>query len=204
MKNYTAIILIVCLLVPISPAPAQDFASNPTAWVFIGLATGATTTVGPIVWTQTCREGMFHYVIKGYNGGTPVGRFLTGAASISTTALTNGSSLSEGVTAATSAPSIPGIPLAVTLSAIAREGWIFVYGASGDLKSINVIGQEGNPSVSSPPTLYRATGVFSDLGTNLPLLRAQLTVYDTLTATSASAQAFTSGTLLEGWCRNGN
>jgi len=173
-------------------------------WLFLGSATGAATTVGPIIWTATCREEVFHYIIKGYNGGTPIGRFLTGVASISTTALTNGSNLSQNFAAPTSAPSIPGIPLATTTSNIPREGWIYVYGASGDLKSINIQGQNGSLAVASPPSIFIAAGAFSDLGTNLPLLRAQITVYDTLLTTTPSAQAFNTGTLLEGWCRNGD
>jgi hypothetical protein len=188
-----------------SAVTRAKLAADAKNWTSLGTpVTGATTTVGPLVWTATCQEFRFHYLIKGYNGGTPVGRFLMGVGSISTTALTNGSSLSEGVTAPTSAPSIPGIPLAVTLSSIGREGWIFVYGASGNLKNIEILGQNGTPSISSPPTMFRAAGVFSDLSTNLTILRAQLTVYDTLTATSVSAQAFTTGTTLEGWCRNGD
>lgn len=178
---------------------------NPTtAWTFLGTATGAATTVGPVIWTGTYQQLMIAYIIKGYSGGTPVGRILFGAASISTTGLTNGSSLSEGVTAPTSAPSIPGCPLAVTLSAIARQGWIWVDGASGSLKSYEILGQNGNPAVGTPPTLYRAAGVFSDLGTNLPLQRAQLTVYDTLIATTVSANSFLTGTYLSVWGRNNN
>jgi hypothetical protein len=147
-------------------------------WQFLGTATGAAVTVGPVVWTGTFQQFLIHYLIKGYNGGTPVGRILVGAASISTTAATNGSSLSEGVTAPTSAPSIPGCPLAVTLSAIARQGVIHIDGASGSFKSYEILGQNGNPAVATPPTMFRAAGVFSDLGTNLPLQRAQLSVYD--------------------------
>lgn len=171
-------------------------------WQFLGTATGATTTVGPVVWTGTFTQFMVDYWIAGYNGGTPVGRLLFGAASISTTALTNGSSLSEGVTAPTAAQSIPGCPLAVTLSAIARGGTVHVRGASGALKTYEILGGNGNASVSVARTLFRAAGSFSDLGTNLPLQRMQLTVYDTLTATSASAQTFTSGTYLTVWGRN--
>lgn len=177
-------------------------ATDAKGWAFLGTATGATTTVGPVIWTGQFRQFRVSYFIAGYNGGTPVGRLLIGSASISTTALNNGSNLSEQSAAPTSAPSIPGMPLAVTLSNIAREGTVFIDGASGSLKSLNCVGQNGNPSVAAPPTIFHAAGAFSDLGTNLLLLRAQLTVYDTLVATAVSAQTFTSGTYLSIWGRN--
>lgn len=177
-------------------------ATDAKGWAFLGTATGATTTVGPVIWTGQFRQFMVSYVISGYNGGTPVGRLLIGTASISTTALTNGSNLSEQSAAPTSAPSIPGMPLAVTLSNIARAGNVFIDGATGLFKSLNCIGQNGTPSVSTPPTLFRAAGSFSDLGLNPLLLRAQLTVYDTLVATAASAQTFSAQTYLSVWGRN--
>jgi hypothetical protein len=171
-------------------------------WTFLGTATGATTTVGPIIWPGQFRQYMAKYTIAGYNGGTPVGRFLCGPGTPSTTALTNGSNISENFAAPTGTPSIPGIPLAVTLTAIARSGWIFIDGASGSLKTIHVIGQNGNPAVATPPTIFNAAGVFSDLSTNLLLQQAQLTVYDTLLTTAARAQTFTAGPTLTIWGRN--
>jgi hypothetical protein len=163
--------------------------------VTLGTATGATTTVGPVTWTGTYGTLIYEYIVAGYNGGTPVGRILMGAASISTTALTNGNSMSEGIAGTlTNALSIPGAPLAVTLSNIGRCGTMTVRGASGALKSYEIIGGNGTLSVSAARTLFRSAGTFSDLSTNLPIQRAQLTVYDTLTATAASAQTFTTGT----------
>jgi hypothetical protein len=186
-----------------NPARAA-LAADAKGWSFLGSATGSAVTIGPVVWAGSFRELMIKYTIKGYNGGTPVGRILFGVGSISTTALTNGSNISEGVTAPSACASIPGCPLAVSLTNIGRDGWIFVDGASGDLKSYHIIGQNGSPSVSSPPSLFRGTGSFSDLSTNLLLQRAQLTVYDTLVATAASSTAFTSGTTLWVWGRNGD
>ena len=172
-------------------------------WAFLGTATGATTTVGPVIWTGTYQQIMVKYLIRGYNVGTPVGRLLTGAASISTTAATNGSRLREGVgTENVTSVSKPGIPLAITLTAIQRGGYAIIDGSSGQLKEIDIQGHNGNPSVATPPTLFVAAGFFSDLGTNLPLQRAQLTVYDTLIATTVSSQTFTSGTYLACWGRN--
>jgi hypothetical protein len=165
--------------------------------VTLGTANGATTTVGPVTWTGTFNELIINYEITGYNGATPVGRILVGAASISTTALTNGTSASEGIAGTlTNSLSIPGAPLAVTLSAIGRSGTMNIRGRSGALKRYEIIGQNGNASVSAASTLYRAVGNFSDLGTNLPIQRAQLTVYDGLTQTAASAQTFTAGTTI--------
>jgi hypothetical protein len=171
-------------------------------WQFLGTATGNGVTVGPVIWTGTFQQFMVDYHIAGYNGGTPVGRLLFGAASISTTALTNGTGIRESVAAATAAISIPGIPLAVTLSNIARSGTVFVRGASGALKTYEVTGSNGNPSVSVARTTFEGSGSFSDLGTNLPLQRMQLSVYDTLVATALSAQTFTAGTYLTVWGRN--
>ena len=177
----------------------------PKGWTFLGTATGATTTVGPVIWAGTFKQLMIIYWIQGYNGGTPVGRIQLGAAAISTTALNNSFSISEGVTAPSTgagATAIPGCPLAVTLSAIGRGGTIMVDGVSGGVKSLEIHGRNVTPSVASAPTLFRGASFFSDLGTNLPIQRAQLTVYDTLTATAPSAQTFTAGTYLSVWGRN--
>lgn len=174
-------------------------------WSFIGTSTASAVTVGPVTTTGTFRQFMIKYVIAGYSGGTPVGRFLCGNGTPSTTALTNSFSISEGVTAPTTgagATAIPGIPLAVTLSAIGRSGTIIVDGASGSLKVIDVIGNEGTPSVATAPTLFRGSSFFSDLGTNLVLKQFQLTVYDTLTAVAASTRTFNTGTYIIVWGRN--
>jgi hypothetical protein len=181
----------------------QNMDTDAKGWAFLGTATGATTTVGPVIWSGIYRQLMIYYVIAGYNGGTPIGRLLTGAASISTTALTNGNGLIEdsGAKNATSI-SVPGCPLAVTASLIARSGVAFIDGASGSLKQYHIVGNEGNPAVGTSPTLFRGESFFSDLGTNLPLQRAQLTVYDTLIATAVSAQTFIAGTYLAVWGRN--
>lgn len=171
-------------------------------WQFLGSATGATTTVGPVVWTGQFQQYLFEYLITGYNGATPVGRVLCGASSISTTAATNGNGLMEGGTPNATSVSVPGCPLAVTLSAIARQGWGFISGASGSLKQITIVGMNGNPAAATSPVIFNGRSFFTDLGTNPLLQRLQLTVYDTLTATSVSAQTFTSGTFIKVWGRN--
>jgi hypothetical protein len=171
-------------------------------WTFLGTISGTGVTVGPLVfppgdWQQIYGE----YIIGGYNGGTPVGRLLCGSASISTTALTNGNRLSENdVTNATSV-SVPGCPLAVALSSIARMGHFYISGASGSLKQIRIDGMSGNPAVATSPADFHAKSFFSDLGTNLLIKRLQLTVYDTLIATAASVQTFTATTALWAWGR---
>lgn len=195
-----------CATVSVSNGiPRTTLDATAKGWQFIGTATGATTTVGPVITTSTFQQYMVKYQIKGYNGGTPVGRFLCGNTTPSTTALTNSFAISEGVTAPSTgagATAIPGLPLAVTLSNIQRSGTIFIDGASGAVKVIDVIGNEQTPSVATAPTLFRGASFFSDLGTNLPLKQFQLTVYDTLTAVAASAQTFVSGTYLTIWGRN--
>ena len=181
---------------------ASMFTSQP-GWRFLGTATGATTTVGPVVWTGTYQQFMVKYIIAGYNGGTPVGRILFGAASISTTAATNATTLQTGsTTPVTTAVSIPGAPLASLLAAIRRSGTMFVDGASGSFKTYEILGQSGDPSVSSVPVRFTAAGQFSDLGSDLPLQRMQLTVYDTLTTTTVSSQTFLTGTYISVWGKN--
>lgn len=180
-------------------ASRANLSADARGWSFLGSATGATTTVGPVIWTGTFSELEIKYWIAGYNGGTPVGRCLLGSAAISVTALTNSFSLSEGVTAPTTglgATAVPGCPLAVTLSSIGRGGIIRIDGASGAVKEMLIEGRNVTPAVASAPTLFRGASFFSDLGTNLPIQRAQLSVYDTLTAVAVSAQTFTAGTYL--------
>lgn len=189
----------------VTGAQLATFMSANSGWRFLGTATGAAVTVGPVVWAGTFLQYMIKYWIAGYNGGTPVGRILLGSASISTTGLTNSFAVSEGVTAPTTgsgAGAVPGCPLAVTLSAIGRGGWVFVDGVSGGVKELVIQGRNVVPAVASIPTLFRGVSFFSDLGTNLVLQRAQLSVYDTLTAAALSAQTFTSGTYLSVWGRN--
>jgi len=171
-------------------------------WTFLGTSSGTGVTVGPLVWTGSFQQIYFEYIIGGYNGGTPIGRLLCGAASISTTALTNGNGLMSGATLDATSVSKPGCPLAVTASAIARQGRGWISGASGALKQIDIIGKNGNPAVATSPTLFQAASFFSDLGTNLLIQRLQLTVYDTLIATAASAQTFTATTAIWAWGRN--
>lgn len=185
------------------PRTALD--STGKGWQFLGTATGSGVTVGPVTTTGTFQQYMIRYQIKGYSGGTPVGRFLCGNTTPSTTALTNSFKVSEDLTAASSgagATAIPGLPLAQTLSNTQRSGTIFIDGASGAVKVLDVFGNEQTPSVSSTPTLFRGASFFSDLGTNLPLKQFQLTVYDTLTAVAASSNTFVTGTYLTVWGRN--
>jgi hypothetical protein len=167
--------------------------------VLLGKASGATTTVGPITWTGTFASFQFEYFIAGYNGGTPVGRFLVGDAAIATTSGCNGNRLAENyVVNATASTTVPGVPLAVTLSSISRAGYGWILGDSGQPKHIIIEGHEGNAAVGTAPTIFSARSFFSS-GTNLPLKRAQLTVYDTNQASAVSAQTFTAGTFLRIW-----
>jgi hypothetical protein len=182
-------------------------------WAFCGTTNGAVSELTVVNASTccngtTCREFMLHYLIVGYSAGA-VGRLLMGPGTPSTTAATNGSGLREVTTAtatdvSTAAVSIPGIPLAITVTAIARDGWIMIDGASGSLKSININGLDGNPSVSAAPTIFQGVGWFSDLSTNLPLQQFTLGVYATLATTALAATTFAAGTRLDVWGRNGN
>lgn len=167
--------------------------------VYLGRKTGTGVTVGPLIWLEIFEWILFKYKIGGYNGGTPVGRVLCGAAAPSTTALTNGNTLIEGVTLNITSLSKPGIPLAVTLSNVPRSGWGTIHGESGALKEIEVFGMSGTPAVGTAPLTLHARSFFSDLGTNLAIKQLQLTVYDTLITTAASAQTFIATTYIEAW-----
>lgn len=174
-------------------------------WQLIGSSVSAGGSNPSVTTTGTFRQFMIFYQIVGYSGGTPVGRFLCGNTTPSISARTNSFSLSEGVSAPSTASgltAIPGVPLAVTLSNIGRSGTISVDGPSGSPKTINIIGNEGIPSVSTAPTLFRGSSFFSDLSTDLPLKQFQLIVYDTLTATAVSSNTFTAGTYIIVWGRN--
>lgn len=168
-------------------------------WKFLGTASGSGVTVGPVVWFENYSFFFFSYVITGYAGGSPIGRFLIGPGAPSTTGLTNGNKIIEDVTVNATSVSVPGMPLAATSSNIARSGWGHILGNSGALKQIASCGMNGNPSAATSPISLIGRSFFSDLSTNLPIKQAQLTVYDTLIATAASATAFTANTQLWIW-----
>lgn len=167
--------------------------------VYLGKVTGTGVTVGPLSWNELFDHIIFEYQIGGYNGGTPVGRLLCANGAITTTGLTNGSGLLEGATVNNTSISKPGVPLAVTLSNIARSGWGVIRGVSGALKQIDIQGMSGNPAVGTAPSIFAARSFFSDLGTNLPIKNIQLSVYDTLITTAVSTQTFTATTFIRAW-----
>lgn len=167
--------------------------------VYLGRKTGTGVTVGPLIWLENFEFILWKYQIGGYNGGTPVGRFLCAAGVPSTTALTNGNTLVENAVANLTSVSKPGCPLAVTLSAVGRSGWGTIRGESGALKQIDIRGMSGNPAVGTNPLLLEARSFFSDLTTNLPIKQIQLSVYDTLITTALSAQTFIATTYIEAW-----
>lgn len=179
-------------------------------WQFLGTATGAATTIGPVIWTATMRQIMIIHFVAGYNGGTPIGRILFGSASISTTAANNGTNIHDQATgaaasASTTCASIPGIPMGATGGLLQRGGVFYVDGASGSFKTYYGHGWNSTVAtlaVATPPSYFTCAGAFTDLGTNLPLLRAQMTVYDTLVATAASSQQFLTGSYISVWGRN--
>lgn len=171
-------------------------------WSFLGQVIGpAGVTVGPVVWVGTFEEIYWQYWIQGYSGGA-IGRQLIGAASISTTGTTNGNKLIEDVTANATSVSVPGCPLAVTVANVARSGHGVIMGASGQIKRIIIQGAEGPFAANSAPVHFTAESAFDDGAGNLPIQRMQLTVYDTITATSVSTTTFGGTTSLKVWGRN--
>lgn len=171
-------------------------------WVFLGSATGNTTTIGPVVWTGTYRQFQVFYYVTGYSAGSNVPRLLMGAASISTTAQTNGTRVSENFGGATNLANIPGAPLTEGTSPDIAQGYVFIDGPSGAFKRYEITGQRGASSIGTPPQTTNGAGNFSDLGTNLPLRRMQLTVYSTTGATTPSANSFSAGTYFAVYGRN--
>lgn len=200
----------VALTIAASAVTRADLAAGAKNWAFCGTANGATVTVGPVSASTCCsgglcRQFLVYVMITGYSGGTPVGRLLVANGTISTTALTNSFSVSEGVTAPTTglgATAVPGFPMAVTLSAIGRMATVYIDGASGSIKTMHAEGVEGTPSVATAPVLFRGASFFSDLGSNLALANFQLSVYDTLATTAVSSRTFNSGTYLAVWGRS--
>lgn len=167
--------------------------------VYLGRVTGTGVTVGPLIWFDVFEWIKFKYQIGGYSGGTPVGRVLMGSAAIAPTGLTTGNVLVEGATVNNTSVNVPGTPLAVTLSSIARSGWGTIRGESGAQKQIDIHGMSGNPNSGTAPLSLEARAFFNDLGTNLPIKRLQLTVYDTLITAAVSANQFTATTYIEAW-----
>lgn len=179
-------------------APMQPpYSGQGQVWKFLGTASGSGTTVGPIVWFENFQFFFFAYLITGYSG-TAVGRLLIGPSTPNTTGATNGNKLIEDVTANATSVSVPGMPLAVTLSNIPRSGWGHILGASGALKQIESVGMNGTVSPATSPLSIFSRGFFSDLGTNLPIKQAQLTAYSTLVSTTPSG-SFNAGTQLWFW-----
>lgn len=182
---------------PEEPMPVGiPFSDN---MVYLGEVTGAAVTVGPLSWQELFDLIYWEYNIGGYNGGGPIGRMLCANGAITTVGLTNGNTLIENITLNQTSVSKPGIPLAVTASAIARSGWGYIRGRSGELKQIDITGMSGNPAVATAPTSFSGRSFFSDLGTNGPIKNMQLSVYDTLITTALSAQTFTAPTRLRAW-----
>lgn len=177
-----------------------------TPWTFLGRITlgSAAITCGPVIWTGAYKQLMIKYRISGYNGGA-VGRLLMGPGTPNNSGATNGTSFGEGSTTPSTLISAAGIPLAVTVSAIGRSGTIWVDGESGSLKEVDVVGHNGTPAAATAATLFRASSFFTDLGTNLFIQQAQLSVYLAITGSTISASTtFNSGTSIAVWGKNDN
>ncbi len=190
------------LVIPDGIMTRSKYALDAKNWAFLGTIAGTGVSVGPLVWAGQYQQIYFEYIIGGYSGGTPVGRILCGSAAISTTALSNGNALVEGVTLNATSVSVPGCPLGITGMLGGRQGRGFISGASGAFKQIDILGKSNTPAVATSPLIFQGASFFSDLGTNLLIQRLQLSVYDLVTGAVVSANTFTATTQLWAWGRN--
>jgi hypothetical protein len=180
------------------------FTGVPTPWVFLGQATAsAAVRTGTITWAGAYKQLMFEYFIAGYSAGA-IGRLIVGpTAGLSETGTTFCCQLIENVTvSATASVSIPGWPTAVTVEAVRRHGWMFVKNVAAEIKTMVGNGNSAGTAATVVPKSMRMAGLFSD-ATNL-INKAELAVYDTITATTISTATFNAGTYLNAWGRNDN
>lgn len=179
------------------------FTGTPTPWIFLGQATAsAAVRTGTITWTGTYKQLMFEYFIAGYSGGA-IGRLIVGpTAGLSETGTTFCTALIENVTLTSTSVSVPGWPTGVTVEAVRRHGWMFVKNVAAEIKTMVGNGNSAGTAATVVPRSMRMAGLFND-ATN-PINKAELAVYDTITATTVSATTFTAGTYLNVWGRNDN
>lgn len=170
-------------------------------WQFLGQATAsAAVRTSTITWTGSFNQLWFEYFVSGYSGSA-VGRLIVGpTAGLSETATDHCVALIEGVTLNTTPVSIPGWPLAVTVSNIARHGHIFVQNVAAQVKRCWGQGNNGGTAATVVPTIMQFAGMMSN-ATNA-INKAELAVYDAITGTAISTKTFNAGTYLNAWGRN--
>lgn len=170
-------------------------------WTFLGNATAsAAVRTGTITWTGTFQELAFEYFIAGYSGSA-IARLVVGpTAGLSETGTTFCTELTEGGTRNTTSVSVPGWPTAVTAGAVQRYGWMYVKNIAAAIKRMTGTGNHSGTAPTTVPTSMLMNGLFNDT-TNL-IQKAELCVYDTITATTVSATTMNAGTYLNVWGRN--
>jgi hypothetical protein len=168
-------------------------------WVFLGQATASgTTATGTITWAGSFTQLMLEYWISGY-AANGIGRIcIANSGTPSTTATTACTSLIEGVTINATSVSCAGWPVAVTLNALARYGWIFIDNASGGVKRATGHGLTGGTAPTTAPTQIRLAGMSSQ--TTL-IQSINMVSYNAITG-NALGGAFTAGTNITLWGRN--
>lgn len=168
-------------------------------WVFLGQATASgTTATGTISWAGQFSQLMLEYWISGY-AANGIGRIcIANSGTPSTTATTACTSLIEGVTINITSVSCAGWPVAVTLNALARYGWIFIDNASGGVKRATGHGLTGGTAPTIPPTQIRLAGMSSQ--TTL-IQSLNMVSYNAITG-NVLGGAFTAGTNITLWGRN--
>lgn len=177
---------------------------NPTmAWTFLGQATANTAVrTGTISWTGQYTQLMFEYFIAGYSGGA-IGRLIVGPASgLSETAGNFCTQLIENTSQNNSSVSVPGWPLATTVAAVPRHGWVFVNNQASFVKRMEYHGASGGTAPTVAPNNNMATGLFND--TTNSVQKAELAVYNSITGATISTTTFNAGTYLNVWGRNNN
>jgi hypothetical protein len=168
-------------------------------WVFLGQATASgTTATGTISWAGQFSQLMLEYWISGY-AANGIGRIcIANSGTPSTTATTACTSLIEGVTINVTSVSCAGWPVAVTLNALARYGWIFIDNQSGGVKRATGHGLTGGTAPTTPPTQIRLAGMSSQ--TTL-IQSLNMVSYNAITG-NVLGGAFTAGTAITLWGRN--
>lgn len=180
------------------PLDGPTFVShNPKAapWVFLGTSVlgSAAATIPQIVWTEEYDVLWGTYWVM-IGAAVSVPRILIGNASINTTGATNSNTMlitNTGTTvAAATQQSIPGAVLAQSPTASSmRHGEFYITGKSGQPKTFRIFGMTGGNITLATVVfnVHACIGNFTDLGTNLPIQRMQISSYDTLAGTAVSA-----------------
>jgi hypothetical protein len=168
-------------------------------WVFLGQATASgTTATGNISWAGQFSQLMLEYWISGY-AANGIGRIcIANSGTPSTTATTACTALIQGVTLTTTSVSCAGWPVAVTVNALPRYGWMFIDNANGGIKRMTGHGITGGTAPTAVPTMMQMGGMSSQT-TLIQVIR--MVSYNAITG-NVLGGAFNAGTTIILWGRN--